>query len=76
MAEPENHTLHLLRELRDDIKDLKNEADRNHAELKERFDSLLKAMVGESVLGRYATADFEQRLTAVERRVLALEDQR
>jgi hypothetical protein len=52
MAEPENQTLLLLRELRDDIKDLDNKVDRNHEEVKEHIDSLRKAMVGESVLGR------------------------
>jgi hypothetical protein len=30
-------------------------------------------MLGESVLGRYATAEFEERLTALEHRVAVLE---
>src|ERR1700693_3249090 len=69
MAEPENHTLHLLRELRSDIKALDKKIDdkasaldtkidRNHEEVKALFEMLRKAMVGESVLGRYATAQF------------------
>ena len=69
----ENQTLHLLRDLRAAI-------DRNHdemlqfrAETKKRFDSLQQAMLGESVLGRYATAEFEERLTALEAKVAALE---
>jgi len=81
MAEPENHTLHLLRELRDDVKALDGsinaldrKVDRNHEELKEHIDSLREVMAGESVLGRYATAGFDDRLTALERRVSALEN--
>jgi peptidoglycan hydrolase CwlO-like protein len=88
MAEPENHTLRLLRELRDDIKTLDRKVDtvdskinaldakvdRNHEDVKERIDRLRQAMVGESILGRYATAKFEERLSAVERRFLDLEE--
>jgi hypothetical protein len=87
MTEPENHTLRLLRELRDGITaldkkfDTKIDAldkkvDHNHEEVKKRFDSLQRALVGESILGRYATAEFEERLSAVEQRLLALEEHR
>jgi len=79
MAERENHALRLHRELRDDIKALDNKVDskinalnekidRNHQEVERRLDSLQRAMIGESFLGRYATAEFEDRLTALERR--------
>jgi len=91
MTEPENHTLRLLRELRDDIKALDKKLDtevsglatkigaldqridRNHEEVKKRLDSLRKAMVGENILGLYATAEFEERPTAVEERLSANE---
>jgi hypothetical protein len=87
MPEPENHTLRLLRELRDDIKaldkklDIKVDAldkkiDRNHEEVKERIDRLRQAMVGESILGRYATAEFEERLSAVEQGISDLKEGR
>ena len=80
MAEAENHTLRLLRELRDDIKGmedrLEKKIDRNHEEIKEHLEALRKAFAGESILGRYATAEFEHRLTAVERRISDLEEQR
>jgi hypothetical protein len=73
MAAPEDHTLRLLRELRGAIAALDSKVDgkvdsldkkidRNHEELKERIDSIRQAMLGESVLGRYATAEFEERL--------------
>jgi polyhydroxyalkanoate synthesis regulator phasin len=84
MAEPENHTLRLLREIRgaigaldgkldDKITSLDNKIGRNHEELQKRIDSLRQAMLGESVLGRYATAEFDERLSALEQRVSALE---
>jgi uncharacterized small protein (DUF1192 family) len=84
MAEPENHTLRLLQEIRgaigaldgkldDKIASLDNKIDRNHEELQKRIDSLRQAMLGESVLGRYATAEFEERLAALEHRVSTLE---
>lgn len=84
MAEPENHTLHLLREIRAAIAGLESRVegkhdsleakmDRNHEELKKRMDSLRQAINGESVLGRYAAAEVEDRLAAIEHRLTALE---
>ena len=84
MAEPENHTLRLLREIRvaiatldgkmdDKIGSLDQKIDRNQEELQKRIDSLRQAMLGESVLGRYATAEFDERLSALEQRVSAPE---
>jgi polyhydroxyalkanoate synthesis regulator phasin len=73
MAEPENHTLRLLREIRGAIGALDNKIDRNQEELQKRIDSIRQAMLGESVLGRYATAEFDERLAALEQRVAALE---
>jgi polyhydroxyalkanoate synthesis regulator phasin len=87
MAEPENHTLRLLRDIRSGIEALDNKLesritaldskfDRNHEELTRRIDSIRQAMLGESVLGRYATAEFEERLSALEQRIAALERRR
>jgi len=87
MAEPENHTLHLLGELRTAIAaldskvdgnhdSLESKIDRNHEELKKRMDSLRQAINGESVLGRYAAAEVEERLSAIEERLAALEEAR
>ncbi len=77
MPEPENHTLHLLREIRGAVAALESKLDvkidRNHQDLTDRMDSIRQAMLGESVLGRYATAEFEERLLALEQRVTVLE---
>jgi len=73
MAEPENHTLRLLREIRAAIKAMDNKIVGNQQELTERLDSLKRLAMGESVLGRYATAEFDERLEAIEKRVAALE---
>jgi hypothetical protein len=73
MAEPVNHTLHVLREFRDEFKTFVTKADRNHEELKERIENLRQAAFGESVLGRCAAAEVEERIAALERRVSALE---
>jgi hypothetical protein len=80
MAAPENHTLRLLQEIRgaigvidDRVDALDKKVDRNHEELKERIESLRQAAFGESVLGRYAAAEVEERLSAIESRLSALE---
>ena len=76
MADPENHTLRLLREL-----DRKSDA--FHAEVREGFESvsdrlknLQQAMIGESVLGRYTVAEVEERLEKIEQRLATLEKKR
>jgi hypothetical protein len=84
MPEPVNHTLHLLREFREEFREfvakadksfdtLEKKVDRNHEELKERIENLRQAAFGESVLGRYAAAEVEERLSAIESRLSALE---
>jgi hypothetical protein len=87
MAEPVNHTLHVLREFREEFREfvaktdksfdtLDKKVDRNHAELKERVENLRQAAFGESVLGRYAAAEVEERLSAIESRLSTLEQRR
>ena len=80
MTEPESHTLVLLRELRQSIDRLDKKADRLDGklergleDLRSRMDNLRHAVDGESVLGRYAAAEVEERLTALEERVGKLE---
>ena len=84
MPEPVNHTLHVLREFREEFREfvvktdksfdtLEKKVDRNHQELKERIENLRQAAFGESVLGRYAAAEVEERLSAIEGRLSALE---
>jgi hypothetical protein len=84
MPEPVNHTLHVLREFREEFREfvaktdksfdtLEKKVDRNHEDLKERIENLRQAAFGESVLGRYAAAEVEERLSAIESRLSALE---
>ncbi len=76
MAEPVNHTLHVLREFREEFKEFVAKADQNHEDLKQRIENLRQAAFGESVLGRYAAGEVEERLSALEQRVSALESRR
>ncbi|WAC25828.1 hypothetical protein [Ancylobacter sp. SL191] len=80
MSEPDNFILTLLREIRAEMKEGFQSIDRKLVEHDVRFDdlhkkieSLKQAMHGESVLGRYATAEFEDRLDAIEKRLAKLE---
>ena len=63
MAEPDNHTLRLLREIREHIARLETKMDAsadaltqkidsNHTEVTDRLERLRQAMAGESVLSR------------------------
>ncbi len=83
MAEPENQTLRMLRDIRTAIKalDQKNDkrfdnVDKDMATLRSRLDNLRQAMTGESILGHYATAEFDERLESLEKRMKALEGRR
>ena len=69
MAEPRNLTLALLRELRAEL----DRQDQARRALENRFDNLRQAVTGESVLGRYAAAEVEERLNRIEDRLSALE---
>lgn len=83
MAEPENQTLRVLRDIRAAIKGLDQKTDRRFASLESKFDDMSsrldnvrQAVTGESVLGRYAAAEVEERLDSLEKRVKALEGRR
>ena len=69
MPEPDNLTLALLRELRSEL----DRQDKARDALERRFDNVRQAVIGESVLGRYAAAEVEERLEKLEQRVSALE---
>ena len=80
MVDPDNHTLRLLREirsqgdgLRKDFEKLRGSMDKGFTEIRERIDDLAQMVVGEGVLGRYAAADVDKRLEALEKRVTKLE---
>ncbi|RAI41642.1 hypothetical protein CH341_21220 [Rhodoplanes roseus] len=80
MADPENQTLHVLRDIRTVIEALSRNVDQNQAETNRRFDDVTdriekirKLAFGESVLGRYAAGEVEERLDAIEQRLSDLE---
>lgn len=87
MAEPENMTLVLLRELRSRMETRFDNLDRKLAEhdarfdahdarftaLEKKIDTIKQAAFAESILGRYAVVDVEQRLAELEERLAALE---
>ncbi|MEL6059587.1 MULTISPECIES: hypothetical protein [unclassified Methylobacterium] len=80
MAEPQDMILPLLKEMRAEMRagfehvDRKlEEHDARFDKLERRFDNLREAVNGESVLGRYAAAEVEERLEAIEKRLSALE---
>ncbi|MBV9078032.1 MAG: hypothetical protein JO048_11165 [Methylobacteriaceae bacterium] len=75
MAEPDNLVLVHLRELRADLDRLTEAVDRRFERIENRLESVRAAAFGESVLGRYAAAEVEDKLQAIERRLLALEAQ-
>jgi chaperonin cofactor prefoldin len=83
MADPENQTLRVLRDIRGAIESmdqrlggLSDKVDKNQEDLRSRLDSPRQAINGESVLGRYAAAEVEERLESLEKRIAALESRR
>jgi chaperonin cofactor prefoldin len=80
MADPKDMILPMLREIREDMRSGFKELRDGQAtiakrmeKLEGRFDNLREAVNGESILGRYAVAEVETRLEAIEKRLTALE---
>jgi hypothetical protein len=76
MAEPQDRVVPLLREMSagfERVDRTLEEHDRRFDQLERRFDNLREAVNGESVLGRYAAAEVEERLEVIEKRLAALE---
>lgn len=73
MSEPDNFILKLLREIRAEMKDGFDSAGKRLDSIDAKIESLNQAMHGESVLGRYATAEFEDRIEAIEKPLDKLE---
>jgi hypothetical protein len=87
MAEPDNHTLHLLREiradilqtrteLRADIERLDRKIDTIHVDLKQNIANLVHSLAGEMAGRAYAVGGIEQRLADIEKRLSLLEEAR
>jgi uncharacterized coiled-coil DUF342 family protein len=76
MSEPDNLILQLLREIRAEQKLHTQKFDGVESAIRDankRIDNLRNAMTGESVLGRYAVAEVEERLEAIEQRLDRIE---
>ena len=80
MAEPQDMILPLLRGIRTEMQtnfaDVRQQFEAVNARfdgLEGRFDNLREAVNGESVLGRYAAAEVEERPEAIEKRLAALQ---
>lgn len=80
MAEPGNQTLRLLRDIREAIRTVDAKVDgvdgkleARFGQLKGRLDNIWQALNGESILGRYAVAEVDDRLEAIEKRLSDLE---
>jgi chaperonin cofactor prefoldin len=87
MAEPDNFILTLLREIRAEMNQRFqgletgmnarfNSVDEQLDRVDKRIDSVKQAAFGESVLGRYAVAEVEDRLEKMEKRLRTLEEER
>ncbi len=76
MAEPDNLVPVLLRELRADMDQRFAQADTRFDRLEKRLENVRQAAIGESVLGRYAAAEVEERLERIDKRLAALEKRR
>jgi hypothetical protein len=48
--EPDSHTLRLLREFREELREFRNDTHRNFGEVNERIDGLARMIAGESIL--------------------------
>jgi hypothetical protein len=76
MSEPENHTLRVLIEFRNEFKEFKTEIARDLAELKTVVTNLAQALAGEMAANRYVNGGVDQRLADIEKRLSAIEPSR
>jgi hypothetical protein len=76
MSEPENHTLRVLIEFRNEFKEFKTEITRDLAEIKAVAANLSQALAGEIAANRYVNGGVERGLAEIERRLSADETSR
>ena len=76
MSEPENHTLRVLIEFRNEFKEFKTEIARDLAEIKTVVTNLTQALAGEMAANRYINGGVEQRLADIEKSPSAIEPSR
>ena len=77
MPDVENHTIRLLKELREEMRQgharLEAKMNDGFAHLSEEIEDMRRAFSGESVLGRMAAKNVDDRLADLERRMAAIE---
>ena len=83
MSDPKDMILPLLREIREEmrtgfsgLRTGQTTLEGRMQKLEQRFDNLREALNGESILGRYAVAEVEDRLEKIEKRLDTLEGRR
>jgi hypothetical protein len=76
MSEPENHTLRVLIEFRNEFKEFKTEIARELAEIKAVAANLTQALAGEMAANRYINGGVDRRLADIERRLSTTEPSR
>lgn len=73
MAEPQNMTIKLLQEMRTEMRERFESVDKKLDAMDKRIRNQGQAIYGESVLGRYAAAEVEERLEKIEKRLARVE---
>jgi hypothetical protein len=73
MNEPENYTLRVLIEFRNEFHEFKARTDRNFARIDERLDTLTQALAGSIAANSYINGGVEKRFEAMEKRLAVLE---
>ena len=90
MSEPENHTLRVLIEFRNEFKEFKSETGKNFADIREHFEriddrfervdtrleTITRALANEIVQAKFVTSGIDQRFAEIERLLSALEQRR
>ena len=73
MSEPENHTLRVLIEFRNEFNEFKARTDRNLARIDERLDTLTQALAGSLAATSYINGGVDKPFEAMEERLAVLE---
>ena len=90
MSEPENHTLRVLIEFRNEFREFKSETAKQFADISEHFErvddrfervdtrleTITRALGNEIAQGKFITGGIDQRFAEIERRLSALEQRR
>jgi hypothetical protein len=76
MSEPENHSLRVLIEFRNEFKEFRSEIARDLAEIKAVIGNLTQALAGEMAANRYVNGGVDRRLADIEKRLSAIEPSR